>query len=222
MESLSASCQTSGSLKRIYMMDTSYQNADNHKLVIPLPSEIFRPLLKFSELSCVKFIGIGNYNLDDNLINDITVSWPSIRELKFASKRRASCTVTFAAMMSLVSRCKSLQVLHLTVNATQPTMTPRSANGRKVLWPKQTALRKLRLGYSEVSKVARVPYFLTKVFPTLSDFKWYVDFGDSNIDIAMESALAEARRQLRVLRNLADDDMGDELEVDSDEDESEW
>jgi len=93
---------------------------------------------------------------------------------------------------------------------------PRAPDGTEVLWPKQTALYKLHLGYSEVARIARVPYFLAEVFPTLSDFKWYDYFGETGIDVVMESALLEAWQQLRMLRNLPYDDDGD----DSDEDNS--
>jgi len=219
VESMSTSCQNPGHLQQIYVMDASH--VDDSELAIPLPSEIFRPLLKFGKLLSVEFIGIGNYNLDDRFINDVAVAWPNIRELKFASQRRGTCTVTFAAMMSLASRCRLLQTLHLTFDATQMTTMPRAPDGTEVLWPKQTALYMLHLGYSEVARIARVPYFLAEVFPTLSDFKWYDYFGDTGIDVVMESALLEAWQQLRMLRNLPyDDDDDDGDGDDSDEDNS--
>ncbi|KAG2138278.1 hypothetical protein BD769DRAFT_1663856 [Suillus cothurnatus] len=197
VESMSTSCQNPGHLQQIYVMDASH--VDDSELAIPLPSEIFRPLLKFGKLLSVEFIGIGNYNLDDRFINDVAVAWPNIRQLKFASQRRGTCTVTFAAMMSLASRCRLLQTLHLTFDATQMTTMPRAPDG------------------TEVARIARVPYFLAEVFPTLSDFKWYDYFGETGIDVVMESALLEAWQQLRMLRNLPyDDDDGD----DSDEDNS--
>ncbi|KAG1865446.1 hypothetical protein DFJ58DRAFT_864448 [Suillus subalutaceus] len=217
MESLSTSCQTFGSLKQICMFDASH--VDNNELVIPLPSEIFRPLLKFSNLLSVKFIGIGNYNLDDRFIDDVAVAWPDIQELKFASRRCSSCTVTFTAMMSLASRCRSLHTLHLTLDATQPTTAPRAPDGTEELWPMQTALHKLHLGESEVSYCARVPYFLTEVFPNLSKFKWYDSLRDSDYDLFVQSALEEVWQQLKVLWNLADDDSGEEWEEDSDDDD---
>ncbi|KAG1798191.1 uncharacterized protein HD556DRAFT_1534939 [Suillus plorans] len=217
IESLSTSCQTFGYLERIYLVDESTH--PDYLLVIPLSSDIFRPLFKFNRLLSVKFIGVGNFNLDDGFLNDVPVAWLSIRELKLTSwKRRAFYSVTFTAMMSLALRCRSLQTLHLTVDATQSTTIPR-ADGTEELWPTQTALRNLHLGYSEVSEVARVPYFLAEVFPTLLNFKWYAcHFGDSDVDIAMESALYDASQQLRALRNSTDDDDSDERwEKDSDD-----
>ncbi|KAG2030837.1 hypothetical protein BDR03DRAFT_1003400 [Suillus americanus] len=213
MESLSTSCQTFGSLKQICMFDASH--VDTIELAIPLPSEIFRPLLKFSKLSSVKFIGIGNYNLDDRFIDDVALAWPDIQELKFASRRRASCTVTFTAMMSLASRCRSLHTLHMTLDATEPTITPRAPDGTEELWPTQTALHKLHLGDSEVLDCARVPYFLTEIFPALSNFKWYESWRDSDSDLFVQSALEDVWQQLKVLWNSADDDSD---EGDSDDD----
>ncbi|KAG1817454.1 hypothetical protein EV424DRAFT_1623521 [Suillus variegatus] len=217
IESLSTSCQTFGYLERVYVVDESTH--PDYLLVIPLSSEIFRPLFKFNRLSSVKFIGVGNFNLDNGFLNDLPVAWPNIRELKLTSwKRRAFYSVTFTAMMSLALRCRSLQTLHLTVDATQSTTIPR-ADETEELWPTQTALRNLHLGYSGVSEVARVPYFLAEAFPTLLNFKWYAcHFEDSDVDIAMESALYDASQQLRALRNSTDDDDSDELwEKDSDD-----
>ncbi|KAG2047231.1 hypothetical protein BDR06DRAFT_1000262 [Suillus hirtellus] len=221
IESLSTSCQNFGYLERVYVVDESEH--PDYLLVIPLSSEIFRPLFKFNRLSSVKFIGVGNFNLDDGFLNDVPVAWPSIRELKFTSwKRRAFYSVTFTAMMSLALRCRSLQTLHLTVDATQSTTIPR-ADETEELWRTQTALRNLHLGYSEVSEVARVPYFLAEVFPTLLNFKWYAcHFGDSDVDIAMESALYDASQQLRALRNSTDEDDSDERWEDDSDDSWAW
>ncbi|KAG1814185.1 hypothetical protein EV424DRAFT_1414387 [Suillus variegatus] len=204
IESLSTSCQTVGCLERVHVVDES--KIPDPRVIIPLSSEIFRPLFKFNRLLSVKFIGVGNFNLDDGFLYDVPVAWPSIRELKLTSwKRRAIYSVTFTAMMSLASRCRSLQTLHLTVDATQSTTIPRAPDGTEELWPTQTALRNLHLGYSEVSEVARIPYFLAEVFPTLFDFKWYdYYYGNChNPDIAIVSALSalnDASQQLWALR----------------------
>ncbi|KAG2080784.1 uncharacterized protein F5147DRAFT_810694 [Suillus discolor] len=201
VESLSTSCQTFEDLERIYVVDKSEH--PDYLLVIPLHSESFRPLFKFKRLSSVKFIGIGNFELDDRFLNDIPVTWPSIQELKFISwKRRAFYSVTFTTMMSLASRCRSLRTLHLTVDATQPTTIPRAPDGTEELWPTQTTLRNLHLGYSRVSEVARVPYFLAEVFPTLWDFKFYeLYLRNCAADIDLRLALEEAHSQLMALRN---------------------
>ncbi|KAG1900195.1 uncharacterized protein F5891DRAFT_1034603 [Suillus fuscotomentosus] len=204
IESLSTSCQTVGCLERVHVVDES--KIPDPRVIIPLSSEIFRPLFKFNRLLSVKFIGVGNFNLDDGFLYDVPVAWPSIRELKLTSwKRRAIYSVTFTAMMSLASRCRSLQTLHLTVDATQSTIIPRAPDGTEELWPTQTALRNLHLGYSKVSEVARVPYFLAEVFPTLFDFKWYDYYYGNyhNPDIAIVSALSalnDALQQLWALR----------------------
>jgi hypothetical protein len=170
MESLCTSCQNYGSLKQIHVVGTTHSN--DHGLVIPLSSEIFRPLLKFAGLLSVSFVDIGIYDLDDRFLDDIAVAWRDIKELKFNTKRRASSKVTFAAMVSLASRSRSLEDLHLTVDASQSTTIPRAQDGTETLWPTQTALWKLHLGYSEVSDVACVPYILAYVFPILSDIDW--------------------------------------------------
>ncbi|KAG2133246.1 uncharacterized protein EDB93DRAFT_1107627 [Suillus bovinus] len=204
IESLSKSCQNPGFLKQIWLADASIVKRIHAEPAIPLSSEIFRPLLKFNKLLSVKFIGIGNYSLDDEFIRDVAVAWPSIQELKFAaSRRRADCTVSFTAMMSLASRCKSLHTLHLTFDATRPTIIPRASDGTEQLWPTQTALHKLHLGYSVVSPDARIPYFLSEVFPNLLDFDWYQNLGGIH-DI--RSPLRDALYELRVLRNLFDPD----------------
>ncbi|KAG1839435.1 hypothetical protein DFJ58DRAFT_845684 [Suillus subalutaceus] len=190
------------------------------KLVIALPSEIFWHLIKFSRLSSVKFIGIGNYNLDDRFINDVTVAWLKIWALKFAPMRCASYTITFTAMISLSSRCRSLHTLHLTLDATQSTTIPQAPDGMEDLWPMQTALRKLHLGHSEVLKVVGIPYFLAEVFPTLSDFKSYYCYCNPNID-RIQSGLLEAWGQLRLLQKgeeLEEEEEEERVKEDSDDD----
>jgi hypothetical protein len=198
MESLSISCQNHGSLKQICVVDDT--DLEDVELVIPLSSAVFRPLLKFTGLLYVVFEGIGNYNLDDRFINDIPDAWPRIQELKFASYRPASCAVTFTAMVSLASRCRSLQFLHLTCDASQPTL--------ERLWPAQTALRELHVGYSQVSEVARMPYILAKVFPALPtwNFNWYQSNGSFNIVNVSEPALQEVCDQLCALQGLPGQD----------------
>ncbi|KAG2103383.1 uncharacterized protein F5147DRAFT_775931 [Suillus discolor] len=222
IESLSTSCQTGGYLERVHVIDES--KIPDPLLIIPLSSEIFRPLFKFNRLSSVKFVGVGNFNLDDGFLYDVPDAWPSIRELKLTSwKRRAIDSVTFTAMMSLASRCRSLQTLHLTVDATQSTIIPRAPDGTEKLWPTQTALRNLHLGYSQVSEVARIPYFLAEVFPTLFDFKWYDYYCGhyDDPDIAMISALSalnDALQELWALRKSAGDhDLDERWEKDSDD-----
>ncbi|KAG1733557.1 hypothetical protein EDB19DRAFT_1830937 [Suillus lakei] len=207
MESLSTTCEIFGSLKEICLVDQSDTDHghEDPEVHIPLPSEIFRPLLKFRNLVFVAFVGIGNYELDDRFIDDAAVAWPGIRRLKFASQRLGTCNVSFTAMMSLAWRCRSLQALHLTINATQSTMVPRRADGAEELWPTQSALKKLHLGHSQVLEVGRVPHFLTEVFPSVDDFMWYGKFVNSDPDAAMQSGIAKAWQQLRVLRNMGND-----------------
>ncbi|KAG1732019.1 uncharacterized protein EDB91DRAFT_1226827 [Suillus paluster] len=154
---------------------------DFNKEHSPLPSHLFRPLLKFRRLKTAKFIAMGKYSLDDAFIEDIAVAWPDIRDLRFASKETVTSTVTFAAMLSLASRCRSLRVLHLTFNATRrPALPPvwqsEGAPDRDHRsWPKQTALQKLHVGHSKVS-TATSPAFvrvLATVFPNLVDITSY-------------------------------------------------
>jgi hypothetical protein len=191
---------------------------DDAERVIPLSSEVFRPLLKFTGLLSVAFCGIGNYNLDNRFINDIPDAWPNIKVLMFASYRPASCDVTFTAMVSLASTCRSLQSLHLTCGATQSTVVPQTEDGTEKLWPAQAALRELHLGHSHVSEVARMPYFLAKVFPSLSNLDWYHFHGNFDIEFFSETALEEVRFQLQVLQNLADSDDHN----DNDDSDVEW
>jgi hypothetical protein len=151
----------------------------------------------------VAFEGIGNYDLDDRFINDIPDAWPGIQELKFASFRPASCAATFTAMVSLASRCRSLQSLHLTCDASQPTIVPQAEDGTERLWPAQTALRELHVGHSQVSEVARMPYILANVFPALSNvnFAWEQFFGSFDIENFSVPVLEEVWDELGVLQN---------------------
>ncbi|KIK31826.1 hypothetical protein CY34DRAFT_19531 [Suillus luteus UH-Slu-Lm8-n1] len=191
----------------IRVVDGTY--VENAELAIPLSSEVFRPLLKFTVLLSVDFNGIGNYNLDDRFIDDIPDAWPGIQVLKFASNRPASCTATFIAMVSLALRCRSLRSLHLTCDASQPTIVPQAEDGTERLWPAQTALRELHFGHSNVPEVASIPYILAKVFPALSSLRWYDFVGGFFIDNVSRPVLEEVWKQLKVLRGQ-DDEESDE------------
>ncbi|KAG1732537.1 hypothetical protein EDD22DRAFT_960343 [Suillus occidentalis] len=195
MESLSTSCQTYGSLKEIEVKDDS--DGRNTELVIPLSSEVFRPLLKFTGLLSVIFQGIGNYNLDNRFINDIPDAWPGIQELKFASFRLAGCAVTFDC--DGVTRIKA-------------------EDGREMLWPAQTALRLLHVGHSQVSEVARMPYILAKVFPDLGMIYWCSHAGSYQIRNASGPLMEEVREQLHELQNPLSDMEWEEGDDDDSED----
>ncbi|KAG0691563.1 hypothetical protein DFH29DRAFT_1010769 [Suillus ampliporus] len=144
----------------------------------PLPSDLFRPLLKFRRLTDVKFIATGQYCLDDAFIEDAAVAWPDIQELWFASDETHTSTVTFTAVLSLILRCRSLRVLHLTFDDTQrPTFPHRresedAPDGKQELWPKQTALQRLHFGYSKLSRATLSMWVLAVVFPNLVDIAW--------------------------------------------------
>ncbi|KAG2745572.1 hypothetical protein P692DRAFT_20955116 [Suillus brevipes Sb2] len=197
VESFVVSCQNHGSLTQFSVVDKSDFLDDER--VIPLSSEIFRPLLTFTGLLSVVFEGIGNYSLDDMFINAIPDAWPGIQELKFASHRPASCAVSFTAMVVFASRCRSLQSLHLTCDATEPTVIPQDKDGTERLWPAQSALRRLHFGHSKVPQVGRMPFILAKVFPALSELKCSHFAG----------SLLEVFKLVKVLRKFPDRDESD-------------
>ncbi|KAG0696398.1 hypothetical protein DFH29DRAFT_1072105 [Suillus ampliporus] len=144
----------------------------------PLPSALFRPLLKFRRLTDVNFIATGQYCLDDAFMNDAAIAWPDIQELRFASDEPHTSTVTFTAVLSLASRCRYLRVLNLTFDCTQKPILPYRKEGgdapnrTRELWPKQTALQRLEFGHSKLSEAARAPLVLAAVFPNLVDITW--------------------------------------------------
>ncbi|KAG1731995.1 uncharacterized protein EDB91DRAFT_1226799 [Suillus paluster] len=174
--SLQTSCQ-SFALEEISIERSPHQ--DFNKEHSPLPSHLFRPLLKFRRLKTAKFFAMGKYCLDDAFIEDIAVAWPDIHDLRFASKETVNSTVTFAAMLSLASRCRSLRLLHLTFDATQtPALPPgRQSEGAPDRdhhsWPKQTALRMLHVGHSKVSTTRSPAFVLATVFPNLLNIASY-------------------------------------------------
>ncbi|KAG1726186.1 uncharacterized protein EDB91DRAFT_1254446 [Suillus paluster] len=95
--SLHASCQ-SFELEEISIQSYNRPLYQDLNLYSPLPSHLFRPLLKFRGLKTAKFIAIGNYCLED-----AAVAWPDIHDLRFASKETVTSMVTFAAVLSLAS-----------------------------------------------------------------------------------------------------------------------
>ncbi|KAG0698998.1 hypothetical protein DFH29DRAFT_1081485 [Suillus ampliporus] len=172
--SLHTSCQSFAFLEEISVVRTGHPR----DFYGPLPSDLFRPLLKFRKLTNVVFKGQGQYCLDDAFIDDAAVSWPDIQKLVFASKEMHTSTVTFTAVLSLASRCRSLRVLYLAFDGTQrPTLPYRregedASDGERELWPTQTALERLHVGHSKFSRAALVPWILSAVFPNLYDISW--------------------------------------------------
>ncbi|KAG2134467.1 hypothetical protein DEU56DRAFT_902000 [Suillus clintonianus] len=184
---LSMSCQTFAFLENISVVDDSlyrtWQHPDSYG---PLPSYIFRPLLEFRRLSTVNFVAVGNNCLDDGFIEDAGVAWPDILELRFISAKPVPSEVTFTAMLSLASRCRSLHSLHLAFDATHLPTLPHAPDGNREVWRAQTALRELHVGHSKVSEAAHVHFFLAMVFPNLADFAWYDSLNPSDITVWQE------------------------------------
>ncbi|KAG1840379.1 hypothetical protein DFJ58DRAFT_667162 [Suillus subalutaceus] len=133
----------------------------------------FGPLLKFTRLTFVDFIVIGNYCLDDAFIEDAAVAWPGIRVLRFMAEHQTDIpAATFAAILSFATRCTSLRTL-LNFDATLVPTPPHALGGYTDLWLNQTALRELHVGHSQVATAALVPFLLAAVFPNLDDIKWH-------------------------------------------------
>ncbi|KIK43134.1 hypothetical protein CY34DRAFT_804136 [Suillus luteus UH-Slu-Lm8-n1] len=174
-QSLSTLCQYHGFLKQICVVNNRNLHAEKaeHFQFIPLVSEVFRPLLKFTGLLSVEFVEMGNYCLDDQFIYQIINAWPGIQKLSFVSGHSpARAEVTFNAMMSLATRCKSLRSLNMTCDASQPISIPQAEDGTERLWPAQTALRALNLEDTPLQEVGNLPYILGKVFPALNPWKF--------------------------------------------------
>ncbi|KAG0707368.1 hypothetical protein DFH29DRAFT_25789 [Suillus ampliporus] len=184
--SLHTSCRSFASLEDIFVRHYFLFSHLDPNLPSPLPSHLFRPLLRFRRLKTVKFIAMGKYCFDDAFIEDAAVAWPDIQELWFTSETTDTTMVSFGAMLSLASQCRSLRVLHLTFDATQrPTLSHRTdiddaPNGKQKLWPKQPALQTLHVGHSKVSKVALAPFILAMVFPNLVDILSFETLGGSD------------------------------------------
>ncbi|KIK42082.1 hypothetical protein CY34DRAFT_164784 [Suillus luteus UH-Slu-Lm8-n1] len=132
-------------------------------------------------------------------------------------------------MVSLASRCRSLENLHLTVDASQSTTMPRARDGTETLWPTQTALWKLHLGYTQVSEVARVPHILADVFPILSEIDLHLEDGFDlgpgfDIELAMDSTLVVVWDEQSATQNLVENhghNFDSDVEEEEDEGESE-
>jgi hypothetical protein len=181
IKSLAASCRTSEFLTRISVVDNSPREPEWWAPQTPteLHSHIFRPLLKFRSLSTVVFDNIGHYCLDDVFIEDAALAWPGLRELRFVSERFYSSAVTFAAVLSLASKCRSLRTLQLTFDATQFPTLPYAPDGTRELWPTQTALHELHVAHSSVLWQSWLYLFLAVFFPNLAHLTWYDVLGDN-------------------------------------------
>ena len=191
--SLHTTCPISESLEKLSVyryVSVSDGDLDLHN---PLPSHVFRPLLKFRRLTTVKMLAMGNYCLDDDFIKEVAAAWPDIHELRFASEEMDISSVTFSGVLSLATRCRSLRILHLTFDATEMPTLPQGQG----LWPKQTALQTLHVGNSKTQMTALVPFVLAVVFPNLLDISYQIT-GTSD-DIHWEQAAESFRKLLNHL-----------------------
>jgi hypothetical protein len=112
--------------------------------------------------------------------------------------------------------------LHLTCDASQPTIVPQAEDGTERLWPAQTALRELNFWHSQVPEVARIPYILAKVFPALSRLHWCNSAGSFTIRNVSRPVLEDVWEQLRILQNTPDhdDNYDSDMEWEEDSDDS--
>ncbi|KAG2143173.1 hypothetical protein BD769DRAFT_1037592 [Suillus cothurnatus] len=173
MLSLETCCQTFANLEHIRVSCDICPRPDSQSL----PSNIFRPLLKFTRLNYVVF-DIGFYCLDDAFLKDAAVAWPGIRVLAFIAESQTDISaVTFTAALSFATRCTSLETLHLHFDATQVPGLPYVPGGDTDLWLNQTALRELHVGHSHVETATLVPFLLAFVFPNLGDIQCHQTFG---------------------------------------------
>ena len=176
--SLHTSFPAPASIKSLFVHHHGNVSHRDLDLQSPLPSHIFRPLLEFRRLTTVKLLAMGEYCLDNDFIQDAAVAWPDIQELWFASKQTNSL-VTFGAVLSLASRCRSLRSLQLTFDATRVPMLPHrkesesSWEGSRELWPKQTSFQALHVGNSKLPRPGFVPFVLVAVFPNLFHISAY-------------------------------------------------
>jgi len=74
--SLHTSCPDFASLETISVR--RYGDLWDLDLPNPLPSRVFRPLFKYRRLTTAKVSGIGQYCLDDDFLEDLTVACPDI------------------------------------------------------------------------------------------------------------------------------------------------
>ncbi|KIK33152.1 hypothetical protein CY34DRAFT_813812 [Suillus luteus UH-Slu-Lm8-n1] len=204
MESLSGLCQNHGSLKQIRVVDKTPRTLRPYYIdslpVIPLCSDVFRPLLKFTGLLSVEFVDTGNFLLDDQFIHQITDTWPGIQKLGFESVLPSFINVTFNAMMSLATKCKLLRSLSITCEHSQPILIPQAEDGTERLWPAQTALRALNLEDTPLQEVGNLPYILGNVFPALNPARFesgrYVMIPDPIPSNPPIDVMAEIKRAL--------------------------
>ncbi|KAG2131587.1 uncharacterized protein EDB93DRAFT_1108057 [Suillus bovinus] len=168
IKSLSTACNTFASLKAIAVVSHSYHNLNLLEPDDQLHSDIFRPLLKFRSLHSVQFTNVGEYYLDDEFLEDITVAWPDLHILRFAAGPHARGRVTLTGMLSLATKCKFLRFLQLSFDARHFPTLPRASDGNLELWTTQTTFRWLHVECSKVSEASHLYLLLAVLFPNLA------------------------------------------------------
>ncbi|KAG2140956.1 uncharacterized protein EDB93DRAFT_1295301 [Suillus bovinus] len=206
-KSICTACKTFAFLKEITVVDSSPHIMNILGPEDELHSSIFRPLLQFQGLTSVRFSKIGKYHLDDAFIEDLAVAWPDLRALRFASLAILDDHrhVTLTAMLSLATRCKLLQDLHITFDATHFPTLPRAPDGNTELWTTQTALRQLNIGCSKVSDASHLHLLLAVLFPNLVDLQYNPQFSYGSVYLAWKK-FQTAWRGLQIQRKNSPDE----------------
>jgi hypothetical protein len=104
------------------------------------------------------------FNLHDDDIFDLAMSWPRLESLSLGGNHAPS-RVTLRALYAFAQHCPALSYLEIALDATIPAGLESDGSEERT---RQTNLTKIDLGYSSIAAATPVAAFLSATFPKLT------------------------------------------------------
>ncbi|KAG1747293.1 hypothetical protein EDD22DRAFT_917818 [Suillus occidentalis] len=155
---MAVSCQTFGSLEQFSLVDYSFTSWWDFGGTLGLTNystPIFSGLCSSSEACRLSFSMISDTTALTTC--SLRIPCPGLRELRFVSEKFDSRAVTFAAVLSLASKCRSPRNLQFTFDATQFPTLPCAGRDSRTLAHANSPPRAACRTFERVGAVAAFP-----------------------------------------------------------------
>lgn len=198
----------------VYGSETAIESID------PVKINILRPLFSFSDLTNIKIIADGGFDLDDDGIIELAMALPNLWHLDLVAEFNwpVVSRITLHGLISLVKYCPELHSLGIVVDATTFAISSDKPGGGA----KCRDLHVVYFGNSRISDPPVVAAVLSDIFPNIEDiFAWDDDnLDDQHTDIEareyqqrwrqvqtlLPTFLAVRKQEARFWKSSADDD----------------
>ncbi|KAK6978028.1 hypothetical protein R3P38DRAFT_502271 [Favolaschia claudopus] len=158
-DTLTAAC-AHGSLRELELHTCAADDHAEEREQPELPGSVLRTLTCFHELRTLFVPGL--VVLDDNALNELTLSWPNMAYLVFEKSCGTSATpsLTLKSLRILARNCPQIWGTHFDIDATE--VPP--AHDTRIVGNKVTSIG---INSSPISEPAAVARYLSSLFPNL-------------------------------------------------------